>query len=198
VQTNGTLKRPASLTVRVLAVALAILAAPGLFQGCSGCTCEECFGAGVADGVRHDAAKDYVYSSPIADTEREVRGYATATGYALPADPFTRTSRLVGKHTMSEDRELRVEVFPVGKERYRLELTLSSSYTAGDGGVQRSASRDLAGEWSVASHVDAAFAAKTEEKAEKNRDRARTVGRGCDRGCELGCRACETCDRVLR
>jgi hypothetical protein len=184
---NGTQKRPASLTVRVLAVALAILAAPGLFQGCSGCTCEECFGAGVADGVRHDAAKDYVYSSPIADT-----------GYALPADPFTRTSRLVGKHTMSEDRELRVEVFPVGKERYRLELTLSSTYTAGDGGVQRSASRDLAGEWSVASHVDAAFAAKTEEKAEKNRDRARTVGRGCDRGCELGCRACEACDRVLR
>ena len=47
----------------VFAVALAILAAPGLFQGCSGCTCEECFGAGVADG---DELVRFIRSRPNA------------------------------------------------------------------------------------------------------------------------------------
>lgn len=179
-------------------MALAILCAPGFFQGCSGCTCEECFSHGVASQVRREAAQGYVYSAPIAETEREVRAYAKGQSFEVPDGAFTRSSRIVAPHTVSADRQLTFGFSPVGKDRYRLEVTQTSTYTAGDGGVDRRTSRELEGEWEIASRVDLEFAAKTNERAERSSDRAKTVGRGCDRGCELGCRACEACDRVVR
>ncbi len=191
------MRRPSSLTARVFAVAVAILFAPGFFQGCSGCTCEECFAQGVADRVRYDAAKDYVYSTPISATEKEARAYVTAAGYALPPEPFARTSHIVGRRAVGAD-EMKLDFSPVGKDRYRLEITYVNAFTYDDGGVTRTPSRSVDAEWEIASRVDPSFAAKTNEKAANSRERAGTVGRGCDRGCELGCRACETCNRTAR
>lgn len=190
--------KPSPLTARVIAVALAILCAPGLFQGCSGCTCEHCFAQGVAEGVRRDAAKDYVHTAPIADTERVTRAYATGAGFLVPEGAFTKTTHVVAKSSNGSEIEMKLDFSPVGKDRYRLEVSHVSTFTATDGGTSKSTTRDLDTEWEIASRVDPAFAAKTNEKAADRRERAESVGRGCDRGCELGCRACETCDRVIR
>lgn len=184
---------PLSINARVLAVACAVLLAPGLFQGCSGCTCEECFAAGVADKTRHEAAVDYVYSAPLARTEEVLEEYLRDRGYeALPA-PLERGKTLVVRDR-ALDVEMRIEVKPafVG-DKYRLVLTDVRQSPLLDGGSERVERRLGDAEWSIASKVDPAFAAATEAKASERTERAKSVGRGCDRGCELGCRACDAC-----
>lgn len=192
--------RPTSpLMARILAVTLTLLAAPGLFNGCSRCTCEECFSAGVAREVTRDAAEGYVYSAPLAETEAALREVLVHDGFDPPTGgPATRTSTLRSQRTGMPEHALLIQLSPVGASRYKLEITSRDTWTASDGGSQISSDRQRDVEYRLASTVDPAWAAKINEKADRERERAGTVGRGCDRGCELGCRACEACDRAAQ
>ena len=189
--------RPLPVTLRVLLAALVILLVPGFFQGCAGCTCEECFAQGVAESTRREAAKDYVYSAPLSRSEEVLRERLEAWGYLpLPAPLAIGKTVTVGRPS-SDGSWLRVEVARGLGDRYRLHLFSGSRFTADDGGVQDTEARGLDLEWEVASRVDPALLEKTNAKAGEREERAKSIGRGCDRGCELGCRACEACDRHL-
>jgi hypothetical protein len=193
----ATPRKASPLMARILAVTVTILAAPGLFHGCSQCTCEECFGSGVEREVMRGAAKDYVYSAPLAETEAAVREALLREGFDAPTGgPATRTSTLRSQRRGLPEHELLVQVSPVGASRYKLEISTRDTWTAGDGGSQITKARALDLEYEVASRVDPEWAAKVNERAAKDRERARAVGRGCDRGCELGCKACDTCAKA--
>ncbi len=182
---------------RILAVTVTILAAPGLFHGCSRCTCEECFGSGVAQEVTREAAKDYVYSAPLAETEAALREVLLQEGFDAPAGgPATRTSTLRSQRRGMPEHELLVVFSPVGASRYKLEVSTRDTWTAGDGGTQITKARALDTEYQVASRVDPAWAAKVNERAEKDRERARAVGPGGDRRAERGGEACENSARA--
>ncbi len=188
-------RRPLPVAFRVLVAAFLILVVPGFFQGCAGCTCEECFARGVAESTRREAADDYVYSAPLSKTEEVLRERLEARGYApLPA-PLAFGKTVTVRQASSDSGWLRVEVVRGLGDRYRLHLFSGSRFTADDGGVQDSEARALDLEWEVVSRVDTALLEKTNAKAEERSERAKSIGRGCDRGCELGCRACEACDR---
>ncbi len=192
-------RQSAPLLARIVAVTVAILAAPGLFQGCSGCTCEECFGSGVDREVRRTAAKSYVYTAPIGDTERELRQLLTSEGFVPEGGAATRSGTLRAPRRANERDEIRAEFSPVGKDRYKIEIWQLTQYIQADGGLgQVNKRRELDLEYRLALQMDPIWAAKTNEEAERKMERARSVGRGCDRGCELGCRACRACDERLK
>ena len=192
-------RKASPLMARLLAVAVSVLAAPGLFQGCSGCTCEHCFTQGVERDVTRDAARDYVYSAPLAETEAAMREVLAQSGYEAPKvnGPAARTSTFATNRTGMPDHELLLQLSPVGANRYRLEASKRLTWPLGDGGSQVTRERDLDVEYDIARRVDPAWAAKVNERVDRKRERARTVGRGCERGCELGCTACETCARAI-
>ncbi len=188
--------RPYPLLHRVIFVCLVALAIPAFGPGCN-CTCEECMSHGVQREVQHEEVKNYVYSAPLADTFEVLGALLSERGWERPeARPTLGGTLHAPRKGAMNDDEMLLRFIPVGKSRYRVEMERSSIYKDMDGGTRRDTNRDLDMEWELASRVDLAFAAKTEEKAEKARKRAAAVGRGCDKGCELGCRACETCDRM--
>ncbi len=185
-----------SLLVRVVATCALVLAVPGLFQGCSGCTCAECFSAGVAQHTKHEAVKSYVYSAPLESTEREIRAVVFERNGSISTDHATRTATLSATGTNGTVTHFRFS--PVGKDRYTLTVEDVRTYDSPDGGTETRINRDLDTELRIAMRVDPAWAAEVDESAKARAERAERVGRGCDRGCELGCRACETCAKISK
>jgi hypothetical protein len=185
-----------SLLARVVAASVLVLAVPALFQGCSGCTCAECFSAGVAQHTKHEAVKSYVYSAPLETTEKEIRAVVFERNGSISTDHASRTSTLSA--TWTNGSVTRYRFSPIGKERYTLTVEDVHTYDSPDGGTETRIDRDLETELRIAMRVDPAWAAEIAESAKARAERAERVGRGCDRGCELGCRACETCAKISK
>lgn len=189
-------RKRTSLLSRVIATSVLVLAIPAFFQGCSGCTCAECFSAGVAQHTKHEAVKSYVYSAPLETTEREIRAVVFERNGSISTEHATRTATLSA--TATNGTVTRFRFSPVGKDRYTLTVEEERIGTSADGGPETRIDRDLDTEVRIAMRVDPAWAAEVNESAAERAKRAERVGRGCDRGCELGCRACETCAKISK
>jgi hypothetical protein len=193
---SGRARKRSPVLSRVIATSVLVLAIPALFQGCSGCTCAECFSAGVAEHTKHEAVKSYVYSAPLETTEREIRAVVFERNGSISTDHATRTATLSATATNGTVTHFRFS--PVGKDRYTLTVEEVRTYDSPDGGTETRIDRDFDTEVRIAMRVDPAWAAEVNESAAARAKRAERVGRGCDRGCELGCQACETCAKISK